>query len=160
MSAYAEGTSVSPAKSQQEIISVLRRYGAEGFLFGEELGNGVVAFKAEGRTVRFVVPLQTELADFLRTPTGKRRSADAAAALAEAENRRRWRSLALAIKAKLEVVATGISTFEEEFLAQIVLPDNSTIGQWAAPQVAEAYETGQMPGLLPGVRQREIEAAR
>jgi hypothetical protein len=33
----------------------------------------------------------------------------------EAETRRRWRALALAIEAKLEVVDTGIASFEHEF---------------------------------------------
>jgi hypothetical protein len=44
------------------------------------------------------------------------------------EMRRRWRSLALAIKAKLEVVASGIATFDEEFMAHLVLPDGTTVG--------------------------------
>ena len=63
--------------------------------------------------------------------------------------RQRWRGLALAIKAKLESVELGITEFESEFLANIVLPDQRTVGQFMLPQVAHAYETGQMPPLLP-----------
>ena len=37
----------------------------------------------------------------------------------------------------------GIATLESEFLANIVLPDGGTVGQWPAPQVDEAYATGK-----------------
>jgi hypothetical protein len=68
----------------------------------------------------------------------------------EAEKRRRWRCLLLSIKAKLETVANGILTFDEEFLANIVVPGTGeTVGTWAAPKIAAAYESGaHMPPML------------
>ena len=54
------------------------------------------------------------------------------------------------IKAKLEAVEASITTIEQEFLAHIVLPSGSTVGEWAAPQLALAYERGQMPAIMPG----------
>jgi hypothetical protein len=42
----------------------------------------------------------------------------------------------------------GITTFEEEFLAWMVLPDNSTVGEKVLTQLAEAYKDGQMPPML------------
>jgi hypothetical protein len=63
--------------------------------------------------------------------------------------RQRWRALALVVKAKLEAVECGISTFEEEFLAWMMLPDGSTVGDRMLPQLETAYRTGQMPPLLP-----------
>ena len=62
--------------------------------------------------------------------------------------RSRWRALLLAIKAKLEAVQCHIAEFEDEFLAYVVLPDNSTVGARLHPQIAQAYETKQMPELL------------
>ena len=59
------------------------------------------------------------------------------------------RALLLVIKAKLEAVTAGISTIETEFLANIVLPDNTTAGEWMLPQIDRAYCTGEMPPLLP-----------
>jgi hypothetical protein len=53
--------------------------------------------------------------------------------------------LAPVIKAKLEVVESGISVLDEEFLAQIVLPDGSTAGDFLVPQIERAYESGEMP---------------
>ena len=57
--------------------------------------------------------------------------------------------MALIIKAKLEATETGITSFEEEFLAYMVLPDNSTVGGVLLPQLERTYETGDMPPLLP-----------
>ena len=51
-------------------------------------------------------------------------------------------------KAKLEAVETGITEFEDEFLAHIVLPNGQTMGEFAKPQIAHAYDTGDMPPLL------------
>jgi hypothetical protein len=65
-----------------------------------------------------------------------------------AEERRRWRAMLLVIKAKLEIVATGSSSFEREFLADILLPDGSTVGDVAVKQIADSYKTGGMPKSL------------
>ena len=58
-------------------------------------------------------------------------------------------ALLLVIKVKLEAATAGISTIETEFLANIVLPDNTTAGEWMIPQIDHAYRTGEMPPLLP-----------
>jgi hypothetical protein len=72
----------------------------------------------------------------------------------EKATRQRWRALALVIKAKLEAVESGITIFEDEFLAHIVLPDGSTAGDWMRPQIAKAYDKNKMPPpmtlALPG----------
>jgi hypothetical protein len=56
----------------------------------------------------------------------------------------------LIIKAKLEAIDAGISTFDAEFLSSIMLPSGATVGEWAEPQLDRIYATGQMPRLLPG----------
>jgi hypothetical protein len=61
----------------------------------------------------------------------------------------RWRCLALVIKAKLEAVESGITTFEDEFLAHIMMPDGQTVGQHVRPNIASAYEQRSMVPLLP-----------
>lgn len=145
---YAEGTKVSPESSQQEIAALVRRYGAEGFMSGWDSGVAVVMFRAHNRQVRFRLDLPTDWHTFRLTPTRMTRSDVAARAALEAEIRRRWRALALAIKAKLECVDTGISTFESEFAMNIVLPDGSTVADHVLPAVAEVYATGRMPSSL------------
>ena len=59
------------------------------------------------------------------------------------------RALYLIVKAKMEAVEAGISTVEREFLYDIVLPDGRTAGEWLAPQIEAAYNSGDMPALLP-----------
>jgi hypothetical protein len=54
----------------------------------------------------------------------------------------------LAIKAKLEVVETGISTFEAEFLPHTVMPDGRTVAEHVMPLVDQAIAAGQMPKTL------------
>jgi len=139
--AYAEGTSVTPARSQEEIQRALKRYGASGFAYGWEGNQAMVGFVVDARQVRFYLPLPDE-EDFVTTVRGRSRTAAAAASAHEQEIRRRWRALALAIKAKLEAVETGITTFDEEFLAHIVLPDGSQVGPRVIAELDEAWRRG------------------
>lgn len=127
---------------------MLRKYGATGFMYGWEEHQAVVAFRAHERQVRFILPLPTDRGTFSRTPGGKVRTTIQVDAVMEGETKRRWRALALAIKAKLEVVETGISSFEDEFLAHIVLPDGSTVGDMARPEIAKAYDRLSTPQRL------------
>ena len=151
MNTYAANTEVSSDKSRSEIERTLKRYGADAFGYGWEDNRAVVQFRANDRHVRFVLPLP-DRAQFVRTPSRNPRPSAAQVEKAyEQAVRQRWRALALAVKAKLESVEAGIATFEEEFLAHIVLPDGSTVAQFMVPQVAVAYENGSMPKMLPGV---------
>lgn len=150
MPTYAAETQVTPDRSRAEIERTLQRYGATGFLYGWKGEQAVLGFEMDGRQLRFTMALPDRQArEFQTTPTGKKRSSNAAQEAYEQATRQRWRALALVIKAKLEAVESGIATFEEEFLAHIVLPSGQTVGQWMIPQVEQAYLTGQMPALLP-----------
>ena len=53
-------------------------------------------------------------------------------------------------QAKLESVASNIETFEEAFLAHVVLPDNRTVYEHTAPRIAQIANGGEMQPLLPG----------
>lgn len=109
----------------------------------------MVGFRMEGRHVKFVLAMPAR--DDRRFTHHSRgvRTADAAAKEWDQAVRQRWRALALVIKAKLEAVESGISVFEDEFLANIVLPSGESAGDWMRPQIAEAYRVGTMPALLP-----------
>jgi hypothetical protein len=149
MTRYASSTDVSSDKSRNEIERILMRYGADQFMYGWQNESAVVAFRANDRRVRFILPLPSRVdREFTHHSKGMR-TADAAARAYEQAVRQRWRALALVIKAKLEAVESGISEFEDEFLANIMLPTGETVGEWMRPQVAEAYRVGTMPPLLP-----------
>lgn len=151
MPRYAEGTTVASEKSRAEIERTLRRYGADAFMYFEDRGRAAIAFRAHDRHIRFLLPMPDRNArQFTHTPTkGLRRNPDAQREAFEQAIRQRWRALTLVIKAKLEAVEAGISMFEDEFLANIVLPDGRTVSDFVKPQIAIAYESGKMPPLLP-----------
>lgn len=157
MSRYASQTSVSVEKSRAEIESILVRYGAGQFAYASDSDRGLatIQFSAQGRHIRFTLQLPSRNdSEFKRTPArNKLRSPEKQIEAWEQACRQRWRALALCIKAKLEAVECGIAEFEEEFMAHIVLPDGSLVGNLMRPQIAHAYETRQMPpgiaGLLP-----------
>lgn len=150
MGTYAAETSVSCEKSRMEIEQTLRRYKAEKFGYADLGDRAIIGFQMCGRVIRFALPVP-DRAEFkthlLRgqqhnsTPDRQQRDWEQAC-------RQRWRALALVIKAKLEAVECGITLFEEEFLAHIVLPNGQTFGEYAIPQIAKAYETRDMPPLL------------
>lgn len=138
MAKFAEGTEVPADRSKAEIERTLTKFGADQFGYGWKADSAVVVFRAQGRHLRFVLPMPTD-SDL------KGMKKDGAK---ERETRRRWRALNLCIKAKLEAVATGIETFEESFMAHVVLPDGRTMAEAALPQIGQAYKDGKMPPLL------------
>jgi len=143
---YAEGTTVPIEKTKAEIEEMLRRNGARNFVsgFSDDKGEAVILFEAHSRRLRFLLPMP-DIKEFNKSKSGQQRTPEQRYKYFEAGCRQRWRALLLAIKAKLEAVAAGISEFEEEFLAHIVLPNNETTAQWLRPQIAEAYQQGKMP---------------
>jgi len=150
--AYAENTSVSTEKSRTEIERTLQKYGADQFMYGWDQDKAVVGFRMEGRQIRFLLPMPDKNdRRFTHTPTGKVRKESAIYTEWEQACRQKWRALSLVIKAKLEAVEAEIAIFEDEFMANIVLPNGSTVSQFMLPQIKDAYESGQMPKLLPSL---------
>lgn len=145
---YAKETNVSSELSRLEIEKTLIRYGAQNFAYASAPGKSMIGFTMHDRQVRFVLPLPKQ-EEFRLTPTGRDRSEKSQYDAWEQACRQRWRALLLVIKAKLEAAECGISTFESEFMANIVLPDNRTAGDFMLPQIAAAYEKGTMPAMLP-----------
>lgn len=146
---FAQDTSVSADRTRIEIETVLKRYGATAFGYATDAGSAMVQFRLHDRSVRFLIPLPKP-EDVRKTPRGRSRRDSALAIFLAQEERRRWRALLLVIKAKLEAVASGITTFETEFLAHILLPDGQTVAAHILPAVAAAYQSGKMPkALLP-----------
>lgn len=116
---YARSTAVTEAESRAEIETLLKRSGCDEVVVGlNRAGAGVVCFTRRGRAVRMLLELPEN---------GSR------------ERPRRWRVLLLVLKAKLEAMDAGISTFDAEFLAFIRLDDGQSAGQFMAsrlPQLA------------------------
>ena len=147
---YARNTTVSAMRTRNEIEETLERYGADGFAYATQGNLATVIFAMENRRIRFVLELpDPEVFRYTNHSPPRERSQRAQQEAHDQACRQRWRALLLVIKAKLAAVTAGISTIETEFLANIVLPDNTTAGEWMLPQIDRAYRTGEMPPLLP-----------
>lgn len=129
---YASKSRVPVDRSRSEIERLLAKHGADQFINGWEADRAMIGFRMNGRYVRLTIPLKGG------------RNKEATAQL----TRSRWRALVLILKAKLEAIEIGVVTFDEEFLANIVMPNNQTIGRQLLPQVDKAYASGKMPTCL------------
>lgn len=130
---YASKTDVPVDRTRIEIERTLLKYGADRFAYFTETGKAIIVFEAKDRRLRFDLPLP---------PKGA----------AEQKFRTRWRALLLCIKAKLESVASGIESFEEAFLAHVVLPNGDTVHQSIRERIEVAYKGGEIGPLLPPPR--------
>jgi hypothetical protein len=133
---YAVDTKVPVAITRNEIEATLTKFGATSFAFMINNERASIMFEYGGRRIRFDLALP------------RMHSETATAKL----HRVRWRALFLSIKAKLVSVDTEIETFEEAFLAHVVMADGSTVAQQALPAIEQQYKTGKMTPLLGGPR--------
>lgn len=148
--AYAQDTKVSVERSKNEIERTLQRYGADKFFYGWDDDVAVLGFRMSERFVQFRLPIP-QRSEFMLTKGGQRRWSEPQIDKAwEQAQRSRWRGLLLCVKAKLESVESGIETFEEAFLAHIMVADNNggsiTVGEAMIPEIGRAYE-GKKPML-------------
>lgn len=148
---YAEQTAVSSERSRAEIETILGRYGATSFAYMWQGTTALILFEYKEKRIRFMLklPSRDDKAIRLTPERGTVRSREAQEKAYEQAVRQKWRALALVIKAKLEAVESGISVFEEEFMANIVLPNGQTTAEYMIPQINEAYRFGKMPPMLP-----------
>jgi len=144
--AYAQKTTVPVEKTIAEIIALIKKAGAQRIGQVEEPDGFAVQFFLHDRMIRFRVNLPE--------PAGTRgfRAATAAEQRASQErrHRQRARALLLVIKAKLESVESEVETFEEAFLANVVMADNRTVYERISAPIAAEYDSAQPQLLLPG----------
>jgi hypothetical protein len=124
--AYGLYTKVPFERTTAEIIALLKKAGADRIGQAEEPGRFAVQCFLNGRLLRFAVDVPEE----------------------PQPRRQRGRALLLVIKAKLESTESGVETFEQAFLANVVMPDGQTIADKAVPLIAEAYASGKTPQLM------------
>lgn len=132
---YAADTEVPVERSRQQIEAMLRQRGAEGYASAWSKHGDRVEFAWKGLRIRFTLPPVDKEKHRFDAQGRERKQEFWNRAVAQAD-RVRWRGLFLVIKAKLEAVESGISIFEEEFLAFIVDPTtDKTVGDHLIPQI-------------------------
>lgn len=136
MGLYAEQTRVPVHQSRMEIERLLDRHKAQQFGTATDYSRleARVQFRLHDRIVRFIIALP----DKKKLGEGER--------YARAE-RQKWRALLLVIKAKLESVENAIETFEQAFLANVVLPNDKTVSEIVSPWIAESYKSSHVKAL-------------
>jgi hypothetical protein len=128
---YAVDTKVPVINSRSEIEKELTKYGATSFGFALLPDKSSIFFEFSGRRIRFDLPTRST----------------------EKEQRSSWRALFLSIKARLVSVDVGIETFEEAFLAHVVLADGQSLYGAVKEGIEQQYVTGRVgPLLLEGPR--------
>jgi metal-dependent HD superfamily phosphatase/phosphodiesterase len=114
---YASRTSVRVESSRGQIEALAHKAGATSFASGFDTlsGRARIEFEVKNRRVRFELTIKPAASDQFR--------------------RSRWRALYLVIKAKLESYESGIETFDEAFLAHVVMADGRRFGEVVIPQL-------------------------
>jgi hypothetical protein len=135
-----------------EIEHMLTGCGASDFRVASEHGKAAVAFSSGEHRFRLVLP-NAAASDLphagVHDPLQPHsRGQESKAALDAA--RHSWRELSLLIRAKLEAVSAGIVTFDEEFLAYMLMPGGGTVFQAASPAIASSYAAAGRPRLGDG----------
>jgi len=127
---YAEHTSVPAERTRAEIEKLVAKHGATHFVSAWGDGKAQMQFMIRGRLLQFVLRMPTNEEAKKKAPRGRYTwQAPPSTNIQkwmEQEMRRLWRCLLLAIKAKLEIVENGIETFDQAFLANIVV-DGRTV---------------------------------
>lgn len=126
--AYAERTQVPFTKSITDIMAMLRKAGAIQVGQMEEDNRLTIMFGMQDRRVRFRVAWENT----------------------EASKRQRARALLLVVKAKLESIASEVETFEQAFLANIVMADDRTVYERVNTDLALEYRGGKVGIFLIG----------
>ena len=145
--AYAETTSVPFEKSIAEIIGLLKRSGAEQIGQMEDRQSFTLTFAMQERIVKFrvVFPSSEEIAKM----TGPRQEA---AKVRDQWHRQRGRALLLVLKAKLESIESRVETFEQAFLANVVMANGETVYERISAPIALEYKTTKPQMLLESPR--------
>ena len=148
---FAANTTVPVIQSRGEIERLLSRHRCSQFSTGvdHDQHRAIVQFKAHNRIIKFEIRLPDPAdKEYRKDRKGWVRGPAAIQKVVEQDERQKWRALLLVIRAKLEAVENGISTFEDEFMAHILLPNMQTVGQLVHPLIERAYETGKIPDRL------------
>ena len=136
MARYAKNTSVPVARSKQKIEELLVSYGIEESFMGRSPRGDGIGFKYKGKVYKMNVPVP-EYEDF-KTDNQFQQAI-----------RQRWRILYMSMKMKFEEVDAGVTSFEDQFLAQMCLPDGSTVADFMKlPDNIARLEKTEMPKLL------------
>jgi hypothetical protein len=132
-------------KSRKTIESTLRKFGGKKFLAGwdEDASSWTVMFQLGQHQVRFDLDMP-ERREAKYTPTGRTRNPNRTESVLEDLEKQKWQALADLIKAKLQGIEAGVTTFEKEFMAYLVWPSGETVYQQMEPAIIHPVENDSL----------------
>lgn len=137
---YAQGTSVDAFRSRVEIERLLQKHQCSHVGVMHEPGKAIVYFQHKGWEVQMQIPLPMDAPEFgngnlryTRLTEAQRRT------WLDQRTRERWRQLLLVLKAKFCALEEGVETFEQSFMAHLVI-GGQHLGDRLLPLVREAKE--------------------
>lgn len=142
---YAEATTVPMERSISEIVTLIKRRGAEQIGQMDHPTYFAIQFTIGDRMIRFKLPLCATYDGPAKSGNG--RAIDPSTVIAQ-RNRALARALLLVIKAKLESVESGIETIEQAFLANVVMSNGDTVYDRISRPIALEYEKGKPDGVV------------
>ena len=107
--AYAKNTTVPVSKSRETIARLIERFAINNLATGLIAGRDFVMFDHDGQTYRFMIEPEDD----------------------EREKMRKWRCLVLYVRSALVVIDEGVREFDTVFLADRVLPNGRSWGDYA-----------------------------
>jgi len=136
MPRYAKKTTVPVARSKQKIEELLESYGIDESFMGRSPRGDGIGFRYEGKVYKMNVP--TPNREDFNTENQYQQAI-----------RQRWRILYMSMKMKFEEIDAGVISFEDQFLAQMSLPDGTTVADFMKlPENVTRLEKTKMPKLL------------
>lgn len=152
---FAEATKVTTQQSRAELERLLGQHGAREFSLYTSPERHIVQYRVNERVVRHVIdypaPKNFQKYKLVKGAQKPHLTAEQLTKAADGEWRRRWRALLLLVKAKLELVASGQTTMDREFMGDVMLPDGRLVHEALEPLIKRAYLSGEVPaGLLLG----------
>lgn len=140
MAKYGQSTSVPIEKSMQDIKKVLRQNDCERIQAHDDDDQGYgFQFIYGNRAIRVgIVYPSMDSPEISETETGKIRTPAQIEKAYDQEVRRLFRALLMCLKMKFEIVNSGISCFEDEFMSHTVDPtSNQTYGKMLQPLIED-----------------------
>ncbi|MCA4133382.1 hypothetical protein [Arthrobacter sp. M4] len=137
---YVRGASITASASQAEIQDMLSDFGAVGLRCIREDGRATIAFRSGGQQFRMILVLPRSADEELQ-----KRSTGHALKTPQETARQRWRALSVLIRAKLDAVASGIVSFDQEFMAYRLPPHEFEDGRTSPDTQAPAHQPNSSP---------------
>lgn len=139
MGKYGKTTSVPVERSQAEARKILTDNHCDDIRHMETSTGYALEFVYNYRLIRFVIKYpEMDSPEICETETGKIRTPDQVEKAYSQEVRRLYRALCMCIRMKFEIVDSGISCFEDEFLSHTVDPiTKQTYGKFLHPYIED-----------------------